>query len=55
MLAPFGNPINFVPASRGGVYLESKETNEIAVQAIQNNREYEVVGDREKTVFDLAG
>ncbi len=24
-LLPFGNPIGFVPASRGGVFIESKE------------------------------
>ncbi len=24
-LLPFGNPIGFVPASRGGVYIESDE------------------------------
>ncbi len=25
-LLPFGNPIGFVPASRGGVYIESRIT-----------------------------
>jgi len=28
-LLPFGNPIGFVPASRGGVYIESKGVNEM--------------------------
>ncbi|MEE8261973.1 MAG: hypothetical protein V3R83_05855, partial [Gammaproteobacteria bacterium] len=36
-LLPFGNPIGFVPASRGGVYIESKRFEFWPQEALQNS------------------
>ena len=35
-LLPFGNPIGFVPASRGGVYIESNNDSLIVIPTAED-------------------